>query len=155
VKDIAPYIYPLLIAAFVVINYVVQRLAKGRKRQLPPGDAPTPAASEELRRAEELQRKRDQRRLRLQLKRQLQKQTADLPRATERVKRVPAVRDVPLEVLQARARANRPQLPDAPAIAKRRPAVKALLADRRSLRQAIVIMAVLGPCRAQQPHEVG
>jgi hypothetical protein len=32
--------------------------------------------------------------------------------------------------------------------------VRALLAGRRNLRHAIVIMTVLGPCRAQQPPDV-
>jgi len=40
------------------------------------------------------------------------------------------------------------------AIPRRRPAVRSLLGGRRELRRAIVIMTILGPCRAQEPPDI-
>ena len=74
----------------------------------------------------------------------------------------PAAQDEPLEDIwgpraaPAPAVAARPAPPPARAV---RPAprgmhpVRALLKDRRDLRQAVVLMMVLGPCRAQEPPE--
>ena len=40
------------------------------------------------------------------------------------------------------------------AIARRRSAVGPLLGSRRELRRAIMIMTILGPCRAQEPPDI-
>jgi hypothetical protein len=44
-------------------------------------------------------------------------------------------------------------LPAAPPTPRRSHPVRALLKDKRDLRRAVVLMMVLGPCRAQEPLE--
>ena len=41
----------------------------------------------------------------------------------------------------------------APALPRRMHPVRALLKDKRDLRRAVILMMVLGPCRAQDPPE--
>lgn len=72
----------------------------------------------------------------------------------------PPTEEEPLEELWGRTAAPPP--PPAPVLAPR-PApppaprrvhpVRALLKDKRDLRRAVVLMMVLGPCRAQEPPE--
>jgi hypothetical protein len=48
----------------------------------------------------------------------------------------------------------RPALPPAePPMSRRVHPVRALLKDKRGLRRAVILMMVLGPCRAQEPPE--
>jgi hypothetical protein len=159
-RDLAPYIYPLIFVALVLINYLAQRVARWQKQtqkqQLPrdevpkpKNDAGSPPRGEPNRRREQLQQAK-------RLARQREEPTPRVQRPAEQFTRVRPVSDEPLEVREARARARRPEAPTAPAISARRvTGVRALLAERRNLRQAIVIMTVLGPCRAQQPPDVG
>jgi hypothetical protein len=46
-----------------------------------------------------------------------------------------------------------PAVRTAPPLPRRLHPVRALLRDRRGLRRAVVLMMVLGPCRAQEPPE--
>ena len=46
-----------------------------------------------------------------------------------------------------------PARPAAPRAPRRRHPLQTLLKDRRNLHHAIVLMTVLGPCRAQEPPE--
>ena len=41
-----------------------------------------------------------------------------------------------------------------PALAERRFSRRALMGNRRDVQNAVVIAAILGPCRAVEPHEV-
>lgn len=153
-KDLAPYLYPLLIAALVLLNYVMQRIAKWQKKQPsaePEEEETEPAPDEMQQRLEKLKRQREQlQQKRKQAQGERAEPTALRPeRTSERNERVRAVRDEPLETRLARARASRPELPAPPALrARRASGIRALLADRRSLRQAFVLTTVLGPCRA-------
>ena len=63
--------------------------------------------------------------------------------------RTPAPAAVP--ALAPRA-APQPVRAQAPALRRLHPA-RALLKDKRDLRRAVVLMMVLGPCRAQEPPE--
>lgn len=172
-KDLAPYLYPLLLAAFGLLSYIMQRIARWQKRQsAQEQEASQPAADEAQQALEELNRKREQlrqqrdqqQRTRQPRKEQqrVREQSAPLPAGppTQRVRRPLKVlgEEEPLEVRLARARANRPDVsglqlhaPHAPRATR----VRALLADRRSLRQAFVLTAVLGPCLAQESSAHG
>lgn len=153
-KDLAPYLYPLIFAALVLLNYVMQRMAKWQKEQTaaekeeskPKQDDVQKSLEELKQRREELAQKRSQ----LQLPREQSAPPAG--QLAERTRRERVVQDEPREVRQARARASRPETPVPPATtrATRVSGVRALIADQRSLRQAIVLMTVLGPCRAHQ-----
>jgi hypothetical protein len=155
-RDLAPYIYPLIFVALMLLNYLAQRIARWQKQQqLPRDEVPKPKNDAGSPPGGELKRRREQ----LQQAKRLEQREEPTPRVqrpAEQLKRARPVSDEPLEVREARARARRTEAPTAPAISARRvTGVRALLAERRNLRQAIVIMTVLGPCRAQQPPDVG
>ncbi len=106
-------LYGLLIAGFLLFNYVMQRLSK--KAQ--------------------------------------QEQAEALP---------PPPGDGPPEDIWGRAPAAPPATPEpavpaqraeAPAQPRRRTASGILFRTRKDLRHAVVLMTVLGPCRALEPHE--
>jgi hypothetical protein len=186
-RDLGPYIYLLLFAAFALLNYVMQRLAKRRNEQSAADEEARPEPEDERRRAEELTRRRAEelaqraqestRRRAEELAQRAQEPTrrrAGEPArrlepstkpggpmlpvrpAAERISRVRAVTEEPEEVRKARARSARAAEIQIGARAQGagRPDLRALLADRRNLRQAIVLMTVLGPCRAQQPRDM-
>jgi len=113
----------LIIAGFMLFNYVAQRLAK-KAREQQAAAAAQPAADAEA----------------------------------------PPRGDEPLEELWGRVPAPRPAAPEpvappaaaahaAPPVPSRRRSGARLFHTRRDLRQAIVVMTVLGPCRALEPHE--
>jgi hypothetical protein len=158
-RDIGPYIYPLIFVVLVLLNYFAQRIARWQKQQQVPPNEAAKAQQEALeQRAEEVKRRREElKRARAEAQRQLEKPTPRVQRAADQIKRARLGTEASsLEVLEPRARVRRAEAPTVPTIiAPRRPDVRALLAGRRNLRDAIVIMTVLGPCRAQQPPEVG
>jgi len=156
-KDLAPYIYPLIFVALVLLNYLTQRIARWQKQQqLPRDEVPKPQNDAVRQHREEPKRRREQLQQAKRLEREREEPTPRVKRPAEQIKRVRPASAEPLEVREARARARRPEAPTVPAISARRVSgVRALLAGRRSLRQAIVIMTVLGPCRAQQPPDAG
>jgi hypothetical protein len=159
-RDLGPFAYLLLFAAFALLNYVMQRLAKRRNEQSSTDEGTGPEVDDVAQRAEELRQQRTQavrRRLeqiqqRSRLPQQPEEPTSRVPLVAEQVVRLPTRAEEPEEVLRARARAARPErLPVLAIDTSMRSALRVLLADRRNLRQAIVLMTVLGPCRAQQP----
>jgi len=113
----------LIIAGFMLFNYVARRLAKkAREQQEVAEAAPAAAAS------------------------------------------APPPADGPLEDIWGRVPAPRPAAPEP--VARAVPAPQAgppapscrrtgaqMFRTRKALRQAIVVMTVLGPCRALEPHE--
>ena len=104
-------LYGLLIAGFLLFNYVMQRLAK-KARQQPEQEWG-------------------------------QQQEA-----------APSPEDEPLEDI--RGRRPRANLPAAAAPAPpppRRTAAGPIFRSRKDLRHAVVLMTVLGPCRALEPHD--
>jgi hypothetical protein len=145
-KDLSPYLYPLIFAALVLLNYLMQRIAKWQKRQQSAEKEESKLPQDEVeQRLDELKRRREQ------LQRPREQPALRIERPAERIERVRAVQEEPLEVRQARARASGPAVPAPPVTrAQRASGVRALLGDRRSLRQAVILMTVLGPCRAQQ-----
>jgi hypothetical protein len=151
-RDLAPYLYPLIFAALVLLNYLMQRIAKWQKQQSAAKEESTPKRDDVQKSLEELKRRREQlAQKRSQLQRPRKQTAARAERPVDRTRRERVVQDEPVEVRQARARASRPETPAPPATgAPRVSGVRALIADQRSLRQAIVLMTVLGPCRAQQ-----
>jgi hypothetical protein len=141
----------------MLLNYVIQRIAKSQKQQLPPDVEPKPQPANVQGGSDELKRRREQLQPRKQLQPGREEPTSRAQRPAERIKRARPVSGEPVEVREARAaRATRSEVSTVPTITARRlPGMRALLADRRNLRQAIVIMTVLGPSRAQRPPEVG
>jgi hypothetical protein len=76
-------------------------------------------------------------------------QDEPLPEIWGRAPAIPAVSPVPPErVGQSEA------LAASAAIPRRRSAVRSPLGTRRDLRRAIVIMTILGPCRAFEPFDI-
>lgn len=150
-KDLAPYLYPLIFAAVVLLNYLMQRIARWRKRQSEKQEGPkspqeVPQTLEERKQPRErLEQKGEQ----LQRPRE-EPMPAGVAKAAERIQRVRAAQEEPLEVRQARARTPRPEVAGQPIRARRAAGLRALLTNRRSLRQAVVLMTVLGPSRAQE-----
>lgn len=116
-------LYVLAIVGFFLFNYIAQRAAR-RRQQQEEAQAAQPAAPP----AEE------------ELLEELWGRT-----------RAPA----PVPALTAAPPARPPALPVAaePPAARRRSSLRGLLKDKRDLRRAIVLMTVLGPCRAQEPPE--
>ena len=117
-------LYGLLIAGFLLFNYVMQRLAKKARQQQEQERAQQPEAapSPEDEPPEDIWVRRPQ---------------PDLLAAAAPVE--PARR---VETIAA-----------APAPPPRRTAPRALFRSRQDLRHAIVVMTVLGPCRAQEPPQ--
>ncbi len=117
-------IYGLLIAAFLLFNYVVQQAAKRARAQQEQEQAQQQAAapSPEDEPLDYLWGRRPQ---------------ADLPAVAAPVE--PACR---VEAIAAER-----------APAPRRTAPATLFRSRQDLRHAIVVMTVLGPCRALEPHD--
>lgn len=87
-----------------------------------------------------------------------QKQQEELPRPEARPReqrRVETVRRVrPAPVLR-----SVPAMPDVRSrrletpVVRRRPVARSFLRGRQNLRRAIVVMTVLGPCRAEKPYD--
>jgi hypothetical protein len=76
-------------------------------------------------------------------------QDEPLPEIWGRAPAIPAVSPVPPE------RVGRSEaLAASAAIPRRRSAVRSLPGTRRDLRRAIVIMTILGPCRAFEPFDI-
>jgi hypothetical protein len=74
------------------------------------------------------------------------------PRRAETLRRAPPVPVSRPAVATTTARAPREAL-DRSVTAKRRTNVRSYLKGHQNLRRAVIIMTVLGPCRAQQPHD--
>lgn len=110
-------LYGLIIAGFLLFNYLARQLAqKAREQQ----QAAERAAAEAP--------------------------PAEPERELEDVwGRAPAARPVAMPVPEQRA--------PAPAAAAPPAATRGLFRSRQDLRHAIVLMTVLGPCRALEPHE--
>jgi hypothetical protein len=158
-KDLAPFIYPLINAALVLLNYVIQRVTRRREQQRPPDAESGPAPDHEApqRRARELKQLDEQlqRRRQSQLQRGESSPAQSAPRSrapAEGARNARRTLEEPAEVREARTRRLATPL-TAEISAPRRSEVRTVLADRRSLRRAFVIMAVLGPCRAQQTSD--
>ena len=88
-----------------------------------------------------------------------QEQEQPPPPLEESYPELPAREQAPAPVFRAAAAANirlaQSGAPGAsPALAERRFSRKALMGNRRDVQNAIVIAAILGPCRAFEPHEV-
>lgn len=156
-KDLGPYLYPLIFAALVLLNYLMQRISKWQKQQAAQKEESKPPQDEVQQRLEELKRRREQlQQTRKQAQRPREQPAPRVERPAERVVSVRPVQEEPLEVRQARARASRPAVQAQPVTrAQRASGVRALLADRRSLRQAVILMTVLGSCRAQESPAIG
>ena len=120
-------IYVLVFLGIVLFNFVMQQAARRRQQE------------EQARAGEPLE------------------EAAEPPRPAELE---------PLEDIWGRVPAPAPMAAALPPIAAPRPApllspvlprrmhpVRALLKERRDLRRAVVLMMVLGPCRAQDPPE--
>jgi hypothetical protein len=124
-------IYVLLFAAILLFNYVVQRIGRWQKQQeLPPPELPPhdlPQHEPERRDWEEETFGRGHRRA-----------------------APPPLRE-PVRARRAEAPLVAPAV--APSVARRRAEARSFLTGRRNLRRAVIAMTVLGPCRAQQPHE--
>jgi hypothetical protein len=76
-------------------------------------------------------------------------QDESLPEIWGRAPAIPAVSPVPVE------RVGRSEaLAASAAIPRRRSAVRSLLRTKRDLRRAIIIMTILGPCRAFEPFDI-
>ncbi len=157
-EDLAPYTYLLIFAVLALLNYVMQRIAKWLKQQqAAERDNAHPSPAEVKQQVEELKRRREA--LHRQDKEgriRVEESTRGLRTTAAPPKRVRSTQEEPAEVRAARARARHSgasviPMPDGRIL----PGVSPLLRGRRSLRQAIVMMTVLGPCRAQQPPDVG
>jgi hypothetical protein len=115
----------LIIGGFMLFNYVAQQLAKKAREQQQAAQAEAPPAAEE---------------------------------------EAPPPGDEPLEDIWGRAPVTPPAAPApvartapkpqaAPPLPSRRRSGARLFRTRKDLRHAIVLMTVLGPCRALEPHE--
>jgi len=144
VNTINPLIYALIFAALALLNYLMQRLAKRLKEQ-PPPEQKAPQARERTV-AEVTRRARDDKPASpAQEPRERRK-----PRESAR-QREPAE---PRELREWRDRLRRAQAPTSPTAPPRcHVGARAFLSGRQNLRRAIVIRTVLGPCRAQEPHD--
>jgi hypothetical protein len=119
-------VYGLLAAGFLLFNYVLQRaMQRARQRQ-------------ELERAQQPEAASSS---------EIEPIDAGWGR-TPTLDRGPAA--APVDAAR-RAEANTA----APAPLSRRPAPKPLFRSRHDLRRAIIVMTVLGPCRALEPHDRG
>ncbi|HEU0202856.1 MAG TPA: hypothetical protein VFR86_20795 [Burkholderiaceae bacterium] len=124
-------IYALIFVAILLFNYLARRIAKWQKQQeSPPQDAPPPRES-----APPEPQPREQ-------------QAEIFGRGPQR----PEPRE-PRAPRETAVRARRAEAPLAAAAAQRGQKVRSFLAGRHNLRRAIIAMAVLGPCRAQQPPD--
>ena len=118
-------LYGLLIAGFLLFNYVMQRLAK-KARQQPEqewGQQQEAAPSPEDEPLEDIRGRRPR---------------ANLPAAAAPVE--------PARCVAAIAAAPAPPPP-------RRTAAGPIFRSRKDLRHAVVLMTVLGPCRALKPDD--
>jgi|GEM_PF-1584534 len=142
--DLAPFIYLLMFGVFVLLNYLMQRLGKWLQKK---------QQEQERREQQKLQRQEQQK---PQPPRVLTRQRAGSEPQAAAEQRGPQGRfpEVPPMAPESRTGVSRIEALPVPQLsARERPNVRALLASRRSLRDAIVIMTVLGPCRAQRPTE--
>ena len=88
-----------------------------------------------------------------------QEQEQPPPPLSESDPELPTREQAPAQVFQAAAdadvRFDRSAAPgSSPALAERRFSRRALMGNRRDVQNAVVIAAILGPCRAFEPHEV-
>jgi hypothetical protein len=114
----------LIIAGFMLFNYLSQRLAKKAREQQEAAEASAPPPEDEP----------------------LEDIWARAPAPP------PAAPAPPLAAPAPIARTVPAPHATPPAPSRRRPAAR-LFRTRKDLRHAIVLMTVLGPCRALEPHE--
>ncbi len=109
-------LYGLLIAGFLLFNYVMQRLSKKAQQEQAEALPPPPGAGPPE---------------------DIWGRASAVPPATPE----PVAPAVPA------------QRAEAPAQPRRRTASGILFRTRKDLRHAVVLMTVLGPCRALEPHD--
>jgi len=120
----AELIYILIFGAILLFNYVMQQAAKRRQSEMPP-DKPPPDEPP---------------------------QDEPLPDIWGRAPSTPAALPAPAVSVEPVRRSETPSVSSARP--GRRFARKSLMGTRRNVQNAIVIAAILGPCRAYEPHDV-
>jgi hypothetical protein len=156
-QDLAPYTYLLIFAALMLLNYVMQRIARWlRQQQAAEAAKSKPSQAKAEQQLEELKRREQLPPQGAEVRRRIEESALGARQAPASGSRARSRQDEPAEVRESRARAKRTRAAAiAPPPERALPGVKPLLRGRRNLRQAIIVATVLGPCRAQQPPDAG
>jgi hypothetical protein len=124
----AELIYILIIGGVLLFNYVMRQAARQRQAESPPEEAPQDAWSQDE-----------------------SPQDAPVADRWAVAPRTPAALPVAAAAVE---RARRSQSPTASlARPRRRFSRHSLMGTRRDVQNAVVVAAILGPCRAFEPHD--
>lgn len=136
-------IYLLIAAAVLLFNYVTGQAAKRRRSETPPDEPPQaePPDDEPLPPIWGRTRQPDA------------LDDDPLPTLWGRTPPVPATMPVPAVAAESARRSRAPAT--STARSKRRYSRQSLMGTRRDVQNAIVVAAIVGPCRAFEPHDVG